>query len=135
LNKKLIEDVTTTNILTAAESGSVYFLNSATEFVSTLPAVATSAWIHYTFIVKAAPSGANYTIVTNSSENKILGFANVVADAAGDISTFATPDDTISFVSAQSVPGDKVEVYCDGAYRYAYATCAVAAGVTFTTAS
>jgi hypothetical protein len=43
LNKNTIEDVTATNVLTAAETGKVFFLNSSTEFVTTLPAVATSA--------------------------------------------------------------------------------------------
>lgn len=127
-----IEDVTTTNIITAAESGTVYFLDSITEFVTTLPAVATSAGVHYTFIVKAAPSGADYTIVTDSSENKIIGLNVNSAGAAGDT---GTTDDTISFVGAQSVVGDKVDLYCDGAFWYAYAISAVAAGITFTTAS
>jgi hypothetical protein len=107
-------------------------LNSSTEFVTTLPAVATSAWVNYTFIVKAAPTGASYTVVTDWSENKIVWQAYNVAWAAGDI---GTTDDTISFVDGQSVVGDRVTVYCDGAKRYAYAYCAVAAGITFTTAS
>ena len=47
------EDVTATNAITSAESGKVFFLNSSTEFVSTLPAPA--AGLRYTFIVKAAP--------------------------------------------------------------------------------
>lgn len=124
------EVVTATNVITAAESGSTYFLNSATEFVSTLPAVA--AGLHFTFICTAAPSGASYTVVTNSSANIIKGLQNSVAGDAGDS---GTADDTITFVDGQAVAGDKVEVYCDGTNWFAYAISKVAAGITFTTAS
>ena len=128
--KRLTEVVTTTNIITAAESGTIFYLNSATEFVSTLPAVA--AGLHYEFICTAAPSGASYTIVTDSSANIIKGQAYPASGAAGDT---GTSDDTISFVDGQAVAGDRVLVYCDGTNWFAYAYCAVAAGVTFTTAS
>jgi hypothetical protein len=130
LSKDLTEVVTATNVITAAESGSVFFLNSATEFVSTLPAAA--AGLHYTFIVTAAPSGASYTIVTNASANIIKGNQNSVAGDAGD---FGTADDTISFVDSQSVAGDKVEVFCDGTNWFAYGISKVAAGLTFTQAN
>src|SRR5690242_12822680 len=61
------KDLTATTTLTAADSGATLFLNSATEFATTLPAVA--AGLRFTFIVKAAPSGASYTVVTASSAN------------------------------------------------------------------
>lgn len=128
--RQLTEIVTTTNVITAAESGSVFFLNSATEFVSTLPAPA--AGLYFEFIVTAAPSGANYTVVTNASANIIIGKGFAADGNAGDT---GTTDDTISFVSAQSVVGDKVIVECDGTNWFAYAYSAVPAGITFTTAS
>jgi hypothetical protein len=86
----------------------------------------------YTFIVAAAPSGASYTVVTNASANIIKGQAVNAAGVAGDT---GTTDDTISFVDAQSVAGDQVYVISNGTSWFAYAMCAVAAGVTFTTAS
>jgi hypothetical protein len=128
--KDLTEVVAATNVITAAETGSVFFLSSATEFVSTLPAAA--AGLHFTFIVTAAPSGASYTVVTDSSANIIKGNQNSVAGDAGD---FGTADDTISFVDGQSIAGDRVEVYCDGTNWFAYAVSKVAAGVTFTQAN
>ncbi len=128
--KDLTESVTATNVIAASETGSVFFLNSATEFVSTLPAPA--AGLKFTFIVKAAPSGASYTIVTNASANIIKGQQQ---SAAGDAGDTGTTDDTITFVDGQAVPGDRVDVISDGTYWYAYAQSAVAAGVTFTTAS
>src|SRR5690242_19967336 len=65
------EIVTAANVIAAAESGTTYFLNASTEFVSTLPAPAQG--LRFTFIVTAAPSGASYTIVTASSANIIKG--------------------------------------------------------------
>lgn len=124
------EVVTATNVIDAAESGKTFFLNSSTEFVSTLPAPALG--LQFTFIVAAAPSGASYTIVTNGSANIIKGNQNSVAGDAGD---FGTADDTITFVDGQSVAGDKVEVYSDGTSWFAYAISKVAAGITFTQAS
>jgi hypothetical protein len=121
---------TAASTLTTAQSGYTFFLNSATEFVTTLPAPA--AGLNYTFIVTAAPSGASYTVVTASSANIIKGQAVNAAGVAGDT---GTADDTISFVDGQAVAGDQVTVISDGTYWYAKAFCAVAAGVTFTQAS
>jgi len=129
-SKAATEVVTATNAITAAESGSTFFLNSTTEFVSTLPAPA--AGLNYTFIVTGAPSGASYTVVTTSSANIIKGQAINAAGVAGDT---GTADDTITFVDGQSVAGDEVRVISDGTSWFAKAFCAVAAGVTFTQAS
>lgn len=124
------ETVTATNVITAAENGKVFLLNSSTEFVSTLPAPA--AGLHYTFIIKAAPSGASYTVVTTSSANIIKGMQLCAADAAGDT---GTADDTITFADGQAVAGDMVEVWSDGTSWFAVAKSRVAAGITFTQAS
>lgn len=129
--KDQTEVVTATNVLAASESGKVCFLNSATEFVSTLPAPA--AGLHFTFIVTAAPSGASYTIVTNSSSNIIKG--NIVATDGTAADSETSGGDTISFVDGQAVAGDKVEVFCDGTNWFAYGQCKVATGITITTAS
>ncbi len=69
------EDVVAANVLTAAECGGTFFLNSATEFQTTLPAMNTvSSGCYFKFIVKAAPASANYTIITaNSLENVLHG--------------------------------------------------------------
>ena len=123
-------ELTAASTLTAEQSGTVFFLNSATEFATTLPAPV--AGLTYTFIVKAAPSGANYTVVTGSSANIIKGQAYPASGDAGDT---GTADDTISFVSGSSVAGDMVTVISDGTSWFAKAFCAVAAGVTFTQAS
>jgi hypothetical protein len=122
--------LTAASTLTHADNGTVFLLNSATEFATTLPAPFLGA--EFQFIVKAAPAGANYTIVTASSGNVIIGMQNSVAGDAGDT---GTADDTISFVGGSSLAGDRVELFSDGTSWFAYATSKVAAGITFTQAS
>jgi len=123
-------ELTAASTLTAEQSGTTFFLNSATEFATTLPLPAPG--VEFTFIIKTAPSGANYTVVTNGSANIIKGQAYPASGAAGDT---GTADDTISFVDAQAVAGDMVTVISDGTSWFAKAFCAVAGGVTFTQAS
>lgn len=128
------EVVTSTNVITAAESGKTFFLNSATEFVSTLPAPALG--LTYTFIVSAAPSGASYTIVTNSSANIIKGHVlSSDLNAAGDSDFETSGGDTISFVDAKAVAGDTVTVVSDGTNWFASGRCTVFDAITITTAS
>jgi hypothetical protein len=131
LYKDLTETVAAANVITAAETGSVFFLNSVTEFASTLPAPA--AGLHFTFIVTAAPSGANYTITTNASANIILGTVHESSGGDGDSETSGA--DTINFVDSVSVVGDTVEVWCDGTNWFAKCFCDAAGGITITTAT
>jgi hypothetical protein len=131
LYKDLTETVAATNVISASESGSVFFLSHATEFVSTLPAPA--AGLHFNFIVANAPETDSYTIVTNGSSNIILGQVYTSAGADGDSETSGA--DTITFVDSQAVVGDRVELFCDGTNWFAYCFCDVAAGITITTAS
>jgi len=121
------EIVTATNVITAAESGTTFYLNSATEFVSTLPVPLIGLW--FRFVVKAAPSGASYTIVTNASANIIHGQICSAEDAAGSVSTVAASD-TISFVDGKAIIGDWVEVESDGTNWYVSGMCNVQDGIT-----
>ena len=125
-NSANAEIVAATNVITVAESGATFFLNNATEFVSTLPAVAIG--LRYKFIITGAPSGASYTIVTDSSANVIT----VILTAGGidDASDVATARDVITFVDAQSVAGDWVDCISDGTNWFCQDSAAVAAGIT-----
>ena len=128
------EIVTATNVITAAESGKTFFLNSATEFVSTLPAVA--AGLKFTFIVTGAPSGASYTIVTDSSANVIKGQVYTLdVNSATDPDLETSGGDTITLVDGKAVAGDSVELFCDGTNWFARAFCSVFDAITITTAS
>lgn len=132
--KPVVETVTAANVITAAETGSVFFLNSATEFASTLPAPA--AGLKFTFIVTAAPSGADYTITTNASANIVLGQVYTVdVNSATDPDFEVTGGDTVSFVSAKAVVGDRVDVISNGTNWFVYGFCSVFDAITITTAS
>jgi hypothetical protein len=128
------EIVTATNVITADESGKTFFLNSTTEFVSTLPAPAIG--LRYSFIVKGAPSGASYTIVTNGSANVIKGQVYTVdVNSATDPDFEVTGGDTVTLVDSKAVAGDRVDVVCDGTNWFAYCFCSVFDAITITTAS
>ena len=110
------EDVTAANILTQAECGKTMTLNSGTEFQTDLPAPL--AGCKFKFIVKAAPSGANYTIVTNASADIIvIEVAPMEIDTTVD-GLYDDDADLLSFVSAESVQGDNVECVSDGTNWY-----------------
>lgn len=127
------ETVTATNVITAAESGKTFFLSSATEFVSTLPAPAEG--LTYRFIVAAAPSGASYTVVTTSSANIIIGHVLSSQDAGGSADSETSGGDTVSFVDSKAVVGDWAEFTSDGTSWFVRASCKVFDGITITTAS
>lgn len=126
--KDLTEVVTSTNVITAAETGSVFFLNSATEFVSTLPAVA--AGLHFTFIVKAAPSGASYTVICASSGTLIKGHVLTSQDAGGSADSETSGALTLTFVDGKAVAGDMAEFWCDGTNWFVTAKCKVFDAIT-----
>lgn len=132
--KDLTEVVTATNVIAATETGTTFFLNSATEFVSTLPAPA--AGLKFRFIVTAAPAAASYTIVTNSSANIIKGQVYTLDVNSGTDPDFETSGgDTITLVDGKAVAGDMVEVFCDGTNWFARCFCSVFDAITITTAS
>lgn len=128
---KLAEITTGTDVLTASQCGSTIFLNSATEYQTTLPALSTTAaGCEFTFIVKAAAAAANYTIITgNTTENKIYGSMEV----AGAVVACAD-EDTITLVDGNAV-GDWVRVMSDGTNWYLSGSTVTSAKATCTQAS
>ena len=128
------EIVTATNVISADESGKTFFLNSATEFVSTLPAP--KIGMTFSFIVTAAPSGASYTIVTNGSANIIKGQVYTTdVNSATDADFETSGGDTITLVNSKAVAGDRVDLVCDGTNWFAYCFCSVFDAITISTAS
>jgi hypothetical protein len=124
------EVVSAANVITAAENGKVFFLNSATEFASTLPAPFAGA--HFTFIVTAAPSQASYTVVTEGGCQILAG--SVHPSVLNDSSDFeaAATGTTITFVDGQAVVGDMAELWSDGTSWFAKCFCTTGAGITIT---
>jgi hypothetical protein len=125
------EAVTTTNVITAAESGTRFVLNSATAFVSTLPTPA--AGLEYWFYIGATEPTTSHTVVTASSANIIVGNVSSPEDAAGSVAT-VTDADTITFVANLAVHGDYVHVWSDGTNWYLDGMCKVQDGITTTQA-
>ncbi len=129
-NSANVEIVIATNIISAAESGKTFFLTAATEFVSTLPAPATG--LRYKFIISAAPSGADYTIVTTASAN-IMNIS-ITAITAGDAGELGQGQDVITFVGSgapgPSIVGDWVECISDATSWFCFGTESIDTGIT-----
>lgn len=102
-----IETVTADNTLTVAESGLTTYI-STTGSTSTLPAVASSAGAVYRFVVAAAFSGSNFSIV--APEGDIIEGALIVAGAV----VTCDAADAINFVADGENLGDFVEVRSNG---------------------
>jgi len=126
---KASETVIATNVITAAESGKVFFLNAATEFASTLPVPA--AGLHYKFIVTAAPASADYTIGTNAAAQNLAGQVHESSGGDGDSEAAATAN-SVNFVDGTAVIGDMVDVWSDGTSWFAQCFCDAAGGITIT---
>lgn len=92
--------------------------------------------MNFEFIVSAAPSGASYTVVTNGSANIIKGHVLTSdVNSATDADLETSGGDTISFVDAKAVAGDRVRLVSDGTSWFAQAACSVFDAITITTAS
>ncbi len=128
------EILTAARALLPEESGETFYLNATAEFATTLPAPALG--LRYRFIVRAAPSGASYTIVTAGSANIIKGqvySADLNAASDGDIET--SGGDTITLVDTKAVAGDSVEVFSDGTNWFMRGYCSVFDAITISTAT
>jgi len=124
-------ELTAAGALDSTDCGGTFPLNSATEFATTLPAP--TAGCKYNFIVKAAPSGASYTIITTGAETiKGLGFESEV-DTSDDGPTTQGAD-TITLVNGVAVAGDRVDLYSDGTSWFSLGFTAADGGITYTSA-
>lgn len=130
---KPVKDLTAASTLSSSYSGYTLFLNSATEFATTLPAP--SAGLNYKFIVKAAPAAASYTIVTGGSANIIIGGINELEVDTGDDGPYDADADTITFADGVAVVGDWVELVSDGTSWYLTGQANADGGITVTKAS
>jgi hypothetical protein len=122
------EIVIATNVIAAAESGSVFFLNATAEFVSTLPAPALG--LRYTFVVTGAPSGASYTVIAAGGATIIKGHVVTSQDAGGSGQSSTTGVLTLTFVDGVSVVGDRADFVCDGTNWFVSASAKSFAAIT-----
>lgn len=124
-NSANVEVVSSANVITAAESGKTFFLNSATGFANTLPAP--GAGLRYTFIVSTVPTSGNTTVVTDSGDNVIEGAADVNSSLV-----LAANEDSINFVASTCLVGDRVSVISDGTSWFVDGFSGAGGGITFT---
>lgn len=107
--------VSAARTLTAEDSGRTFFLDLAGGFTVTMPAPVLG--FKCRFIVKTAPTTA-YVIAT-------AGGANIMVVSVNELETDTTEDgpsdddaDILNFVANVALPGDFVDVSCDGTKFY-----------------
>jgi hypothetical protein len=123
--RALVETVTSTNVITAAESGTTFFLSALAGFASTLPAPASG--LHFSFVVITAPTSNGYTIGTNAAADIMSGTHSVTATGGGSAIAAA---DVITLVHNSAVAGDRVDVVSNGTYWYVTASSTLKASIT-----
>ena len=133
LKNLLVKPRTLTAVTTLSEvdSGKTIFLNSTTEFAVTLPKV--KSGLNFDFVVKAAPSGASYTIVTNEGTPLMYGqiyTSDVNAETDADFNIVAAS--TLTFADGVAVVGDSIKLISDGTYWYVKGFCSAYNAITIT---
>ena len=129
------ENLTAAKTVEVSDCGTMFTLDSATEFAVTLPSVSSSGpgwWAE--FHILGAPASANYTVVTNS-ENVLMGkvfSTHTVVDGAATIGNHVVEANTVTFVDSLAVPGDYVKIQCNGTHYIATAFASASTGITIT---
>lgn len=128
--KDVAEVVTAANVITAAETGTTFFLDNATGFASTLPAAALG--LRFTFIIKTAvTTTAGHTIVCPAAATLFKGVVLTNDVNSGTDADFGTSGEaTVTFVINKTVAGDRVDVVCDGTNWFVQSSCSVFDAIT-----
>ena len=109
--------------LTVAQSGAVISLTAAAGYAVTLPAVASSAGVHYRFVVGVVHATTDW-VITSVAAN-IYG----VVDELSTLQAVAGAT-TINLELATATIGDWYDLYSDGVNWYVNGHAAQAASVT-----
>ena len=114
-------------VLTAADSGKVFFLVQAgTARTATLPALENG--LTFKFIVTTAAAG-NWSIATAQAADDFVGSVVTADGNAGD--SAADADTAVRFVGGTAAVGDQVELECDGTDWYIRGSMKVTGGIIF----
>lgn len=128
------QDLTETTSLTPDDSGKVFFLNSGSEFTTTLPSVADAgAGWSCKFIVKTAPVGDSYIITEKTSADTNIIITNGINELEVDDTEdgpYNAGHTTITFAASVAIQGDWVELLCDGTNYYATGQTKADGGIT-----
>jgi len=117
------QTIAAATILTAADTGKVFFLNAAAGAAVTLPEP--EEGLQFKFIVGAAFATTNWTVV--APDNIIQGSCEV----AGAV-VVGSNENTISFVATAEGLGDQVELISDGTNYFVSGVAALSGGITLT---
>ena len=123
--------LTAVTSLSEADSGKTIFLNSTTEFAVTLPKP--KAGLSFNFVVKAAPSGASYTVNTYGASTTMYGqvyTSQVTSETNADFNILAASK--ITFADGVAVAGDSAKLISDGTYWYVKAFASAYNAITYT---
>ena len=119
----------TTTQLTKADSGKVIFMDASSANTITLPAVA-AAGAGFNLKVILTATGAAGKVV--SSANNITGYVEESAAAGTNHTLTADTDaDTITFVNG-AVPGDFIDINCNGSLFFVFGKSAAENKITLT---
>ena len=94
----------------------------------TLPAVASSAGAHFRF-VNGAPAALSGSVTITAPANTLRGMVSQ-GPVGAPSSVSVTNSTSILFVTAASIRGDCIDIYCDGSAYYVNATTAIAVAIT-----
>jgi hypothetical protein len=123
---------TAASTLTAADSGSTFFLNLAAGFITTLPSP--ELGLEFEFIVGTTPTGGDgYVVVTASAANVLVG--TIHSSTGGNADSEASGGDTFTFANDGAIKGDRAVFISDGTSWYVTAFTDADAGATITTAA
>ena len=137
-NRYKVENLTSAKTVEVHDCGTIFTLDSSA-FAVTLPDVSSSGpgwWAE--FHILGAPASANYTVVTNGSENTLMGkvfSTHNTTDGDATVGNHIIEGDTITFVDALAVPGDHVRVVGTGTHYICTAYASASTGITITQAS
>ena len=135
-HKLKVKELLAASTLAEADSGSILLLNSATEFATTLPAVADAgAGWYCKFVVKAAPSSASYTVIEGEGSDANVIIVNGINELEVDTSddgVYNAGCTFINFKDGVAVQGDWVYIFCDGTNYYASGQTKADEGITAT---
>ncbi len=117
--------------INAADSGKIHITPQTAGGVGviyTLPAVATSAGVHYRFYNGAALALSG--VVTITAPAGTLRGVILQGPVGAPVTLSVTNQTSVNFASAASIRGDYIDLVCDGSVWYVSAMTAIIVGIT-----
>ena len=122
VGRDTIEVLAATKTLNVDDCGKIFFLTAAAGFTTTLPTIA-DAGVGWTcrFIVKTAATSNGYIITEDATTETNAIITNGIVELETDTNDDGPNDTghtTITFAANTAIPGDHIEILCDGTNYY-----------------